>query len=122
KRLFRFFLGVVFTQTLPTACMLTGWGQETMRRAVLARWAAATGAAPPPECAAWPSFVMGEDPAAGWRHRLFGGAWRNLRYAVNTLAVTYSVTGPGVALMAFFWRHGWDNSFNKGYEQACIGP
>ncbi|MBI1317809.1 MAG: hypothetical protein GC168_02525 [Candidatus Hydrogenedens sp.] len=119
--LLRFLLGVVLTQSFPTAWLLSGWGQEVMRRAVLARWAHATGAAPPEACAYWPPFVMG-DPGGTWRERLLGGAWRNLLRGVNALAATFIVTGPGIALMAFSWRYGWDNSFNKGYEQAYIGP
>ena len=29
---------------------------------------------------------------------------------------------PGCALMLFSWYAGWLNSFNKGYEQAAVGP
>ncbi len=29
---------------------------------------------------------------------------------------------PGCVLMLFSWYDGWNNSFNKGYEQAPVGP
>lgn len=29
---------------------------------------------------------------------------------------------PGCVLMLFAWYAGWHNSFNKGYEQAVVGP
>jgi len=122
KGVLRFLLGVVLTQVLPGAWLLSGWGQEVMRRAVLARWAKATEAQPPPESAAWPAFIMSDDPDARGLRRYAGGSWRNLLRGINVIAVTYAVTLPGVALMAFSWRYGWDNSFNKGYEQAYIGP
>jgi hypothetical protein len=120
--LLRFLLGVVLTQFLPGAWLLSGWGQEVMRRAVQARWAKAAGSEPPPECAAWPAFILSDAPDARGLRRYAGGAGRNLLRGINVLAVTYAVTLPGVALMAFSWRYGWDNSFNKGYEQAYIGP
>jgi hypothetical protein len=32
------------------------------------------------------------------------------------------LTLPGCALMLFGWYDGWNNSFNKGYEQFAVGP
>jgi hypothetical protein len=49
-------------------------------------------------------------------------AWRNFAIGVQGLFCTYSVTGWGCLLMLFSWEFGWVNSFNKGYEQALVGP
>ena len=32
------------------------------------------------------------------------------------------LTLPGCVLWLFAWYDGWNNSFNKGYEQAAVGP
>ena len=38
------------------------------------------------------------------------------------MANTWVLTLVPSLLMLFSWEAGWDNSFNKGYEQAAIGP
>jgi hypothetical protein len=125
--LLRFLLGVLFTQFPVGAFLLAGWGQEVLRRAALREW---VGANATPELRAWPSFALAEPHEireGGSRLRrafgnLTGGLMRNARLAFKGLFCTYCLTLPGVALWAFSWRYGWDNSFNKGYEQAFIGP
>ncbi len=125
--LLRFLLGVLFTQFPLGALLLAGWGQEVVRRAALREWA---GANATPDLCAWPSFAMAEPHEnledgsrlrRGFR-QLTGGLLRNARLALKGLFCTYCLTLPGVVLWAFSWRYGWDNSFNKGYEQAFIGP
>jgi hypothetical protein len=54
--------------------------------------------------------------------RLFASLWANLRIGVQAVFNTWVLTAPGVALWAFSWYAGWMNSFNKGYEQAWVGP
>jgi hypothetical protein len=46
----------------------------------------------------------------------------NFWIGVQTLFCTFLVVGPGLLLMLFGWEFGWLNSFNKGYEQAGVGP
>ncbi len=53
---------------------------------------------------------------------LTGGLRANLRSAARALACTYLVTIPGCFLWLAAWYDGWNNSFNKGYEQAAVGP
>jgi hypothetical protein len=48
--------------------------------------------------------------------------WLNFKLGVQVLFNTCLLTLPGCIFMQFSWRYGWDNSFNKGYEQAAIGP
>jgi hypothetical protein len=48
--------------------------------------------------------------------------WLNVRYGLTGLFATYLLTGWGCLLMVFGWEFGWDNSFNKGYELAWVGP
>lgn len=49
-------------------------------------------------------------------------AWCNFRIGLQAAVCTYLLTGWGCLLMAASWHFGWLNSFNKGYEQALIGP
>jgi len=124
----RFVLGVALTQSLPSAILLCGWGQATMQRAVLSRWTRALEYEPTGDLTRWPAFLLAEPvtvdqkPRLRLWHWLLGSAWRNLITGLRVLMATYIVTLPGVALTAFSWRYGWDNSFNKGYEQAYLGP
>src|SRR5262249_16419104 len=48
--------------------------------------------------------------------------WRNFKVGFQGLFCTYLLTGWGCLLMLVSWEFGWLNSFNKGYEQAWIGP
>ena len=52
---------------------------------------------------------------------LLGGLVTNFLEGVRMVGATLCVTGPGCFLMLAGWRYGWDNSFNKGYEQALTG-
>lgn len=127
--LLRFFTGVLLTQFLMGAVLLAGWGQEVARRAAMCRWKRAAAMDCPAYCTRWPTFLMSEEPplsnkglVARSARRLLGGAWSNLAAGLICLLGTYALTLPGMALWTFSWRYGWDNSFNKGYEQAYIGP
>ena len=48
--------------------------------------------------------------------------WTNVRIGVQGIFNTWVLTLPGGILWLFAWFAGWNNSFNKGYEQAWIGP
>lgn len=54
--------------------------------------------------------------------RAFGGLLANARLGVAMIATTAVVTLPGALLWATAWYAGWQNSFNKGYENAWFGP
>ncbi|HEV2946437.1 MAG TPA: DUF4013 domain-containing protein [Gemmataceae bacterium] len=48
--------------------------------------------------------------------------WVNFKIGLQGLFCTFLLTGLGTLIMLFSWEFGWLNSFNKGYEQAFIGP
>jgi hypothetical protein len=48
--------------------------------------------------------------------------WLNFKVGVKALVCTLLLTGWGCLLIYFGWTFGWLNSFNKGYEQAFVGP
>ncbi|MBM3623542.1 MAG: hypothetical protein FJX20_22965 [Alphaproteobacteria bacterium] len=50
------------------------------------------------------------------------GLWRAFTAGVfATVGITMLML-PASALLALSWWAGWENSFNKGYEQAWVGP
>jgi len=54
--------------------------------------------------------------------RLLGGLGANIRAGVLTLAGLALLTLPFTVAWLGAWWAGWENSFNKGYEQASVGP
>jgi hypothetical protein len=80
--------------------------------------------------------VARQDDAGAMRPRLLVGAadavstwkWislelgRNIASGVRALIAALMLTLPFSLLWLFAWWAGWENSFNKGYEQAAIGP
>jgi hypothetical protein len=89
--------------------------------------------------ASWPNWFIAEDlgprlrdskaAEAGIPRRVFvlvvsllSALWSNLRLGFLTLFATWAATAPIVILWLLSWWGGWENSFNKGYEQAWVGP
>jgi hypothetical protein len=54
--------------------------------------------------------------------RLLGGLGANIAAGVRMLAGQAIWTLPFTLLWLGAWWAGWENSFNKGYEQAAVGP
>ena len=54
--------------------------------------------------------------------RTFGGLGANVRSGLMTLTALLVWTLPFTLLWLGAWWAGWENSFNKGYEQAFVGP
>jgi hypothetical protein len=54
--------------------------------------------------------------------RALGGLAANMRAGVLALTALMVWTLPFTLLWLGAWWAGWENSFNKGYEQAAIGP
>jgi len=48
--------------------------------------------------------------------------WLNFGVGFRAILCTYLLTGWGCLMMTASWEFGWVNSFNKGYEQALVGP
>lgn len=54
--------------------------------------------------------------------RALGGLAANIRAGLMALIALLAWTLPFTALWLGAWWAGWENSFNKGYEQAVVGP
>ena len=54
--------------------------------------------------------------------RALGGLGANIRSGVLGLTALFAWTLPFSLLWLGAWWAGWENSFNKGYEQAAVGP
>jgi len=141
---FRFFIGVLFCQTLVGALAVVGWTYRWMQRRTLQHWwrksgfesgggsfqAFAAGDAATVAHVHPPKWFVRQTPIADaevnavrrFFARWLGSFWLNLRTGFAAVLNTLVITGPAAALWMFSWYAGWDNSFNKGYEQAPIGP
>jgi len=53
---------------------------------------------------------------------IISSLWSNIRLGVHGIMNTWVLTLPPCVLMLFGWYDGWNNSFNKGYEQFHVGP
>jgi multisubunit Na+/H+ antiporter MnhB subunit len=54
--------------------------------------------------------------------RLFGGLATNIRAGFGAVLSLAIATFPFAVFWLVAWWAGWENSFNKGYEQAFVGP
>lgn len=54
--------------------------------------------------------------------RVLGGLGANIRSGILALTALLAWTLPFTLLWLGAWWAGWENSFNKGYEQAFVGP
>lgn len=54
--------------------------------------------------------------------RALGGLAANIRAGIMALTALLAWTLPFSLLWLGAWWAGWENSFNKGYEQAFVGP
>ena len=108
-------LGGILATSAVTSVVLLGWLMRLMRRAAL-RTAGLTVTE-----ADLPRWVLG--PAgSGWATRLLGGLAGNIRLGVHATLSMAVFIFPVAAFWMSSWWAGWENSFNKGYEQAFVGP
>lgn len=76
----------------------------------------------------WPNWFLGQtaNTDGGGIKRtartLLGSLWANARIGLPGIVNVWVLTLPPCLIMLFSWYAGWDNSFNKGYEQAYVGP
>ncbi len=142
--LWRFIIGVVLCQAALGAMVAVGWTYRSMQRSALRHWWRRS--APERRGEDFATFALGDAMTAThahapawfaartasghadgsrlrmWVRRGLGSLWLNLRTGLGAVANTLVLTGPAAALWVFSWHAGWDNSFNKGYEQAFVGP
>ena len=73
-----------------------------------------------------PGWLLGPHEAngrpTGRQARALGGLAANIRAGLIALAALLAWTLPFTLLWLGAWWAGWENSFNKGYEQAFVGP
>ena len=53
---------------------------------------------------------------------LLGSLGANAKVGAQAILNTWVLTLPACAAWLVAWYDGWNNSFNKGYEQAAVGP
>ena len=100
-----------------TAILALGWLSRSSGHAAQNRFGIL---AEPPGWLFGPHEVNGR--AAGRIARAFGGLAANMRAGLMTLTALMAWTLPFTLLWLGAWWAGWENSFNKGYEQAFVGP
>jgi hypothetical protein len=73
-----------------------------------------------------PGWLLGPREVAGRPSgrlaRALGGLAANIRAGLIALTALMAWTLPFTLLWLGAWWAGWENSFNKGYEQAFVGP
>jgi hypothetical protein len=140
--------GVVLTQSLVGSILIVGWVTRAAQRTTQRFWWRKS-SRPKDDCfcdfvqcssfhralGGWPNWIL-EHNRAWARARqtpglgkvrtlgkaLFHSLWLNLKLGVQVIFNTWVFTLPAGILMLFAWYAGWHNSFNKGYEQAIVGP
>ncbi|MDJ0824583.1 MAG: DUF4013 domain-containing protein [Rhodobacter sp.] len=105
-------LGTLLCLTPVTAILALGWLMRRMRVSTLRR----RGQSPP-----LPGWILGPR-SAGWPTSLLGGLAANIREGAAAVISLSLATLPFSFPWLLAWWAGWDNSFNKGYEQAFAGP
>lgn len=68
-----------------------------------------------------PGWLLGQREMGRWE-RSFGGLSANISTGLRVLVALLAWILPFTALWLGAWWAGWENSFNKGYEQAFLGP
>ncbi|MEM9755909.1 MAG: hypothetical protein AAF914_07950, partial [Pseudomonadota bacterium] len=68
-----------------------------------------------------PGWVMGPRGRGVWVFAL-GGLAANIRAGATAAGAIFLLTLPVTLIWLGAWWAGWENSFNKGYEQAGVGP
>lgn len=112
RAVFNLVVGTLLCLSPLTALLVLGW----LTRRMAARVDTGLGRA-----AGHPGWVLGPR-GKGWIVRLLGGLAANFRAGVMSAAGLAALTLPFTMLWLGAWWAGWENSFNKGYEQSAVGP
>src|SRR5262245_21783123 len=149
--LWKYVAGALLCQSLLGSILVVGWTYRLMQRTTLKRWwkrsehkRKGTHLAdhlarhnPQHEHLSWPNWFVQQNALQAMRRKAGTGLgayvlqllkvplrslWLNLKTGVPGIFNTWVLTLPGCLLWLFAWYDGWNNSFNKGYEQAPVGP
>ena len=104
--------GSLLTALPVTALVALGWLTRHMGHTTRTRF----GMAAEP-----PGWLLGPHES-GRFVRALGGLGANVRTGLMSLTALLAWTLPFSILWLGSWWAGWENSFNKGYEQAIVGP
>lgn len=111
RRLIAFFkdavIGTLLSTNPVTGLIVLGWLMRRMR------WIAGADKTRP-------DWLLGSGET--FLARAAGGLIANVRAGFGAGLSLLLATLPFTALWTFAWWSGWENSFNKGYEQAIVGP
>ena len=105
-------IGSVLCSGPVTAIVALGWLARRSGHVSRDRFGAAAEA---------PGWLLGPRES-GRIARAFGGLASNIRAGLMALTALLAWTLPFTLLWLGAWWAGWENSFNKGYEQAFVGP
>src|SRR5262245_38641450 len=118
----RFAVGVPLCLTPATAILVLGWLMRMMQREEHYTRKRLQGAATGEHGPRLPHWITAETPIpAGLPTRWLGSLIDNVRHGFAALVTLAAGTLPFTFLWLFSWFGGWENSFNKGYEQAWVG-
>jgi len=123
RSLTRLIIAIFFCFTPVTAVLVLGWLTRFMaREAQVAQQRLRENGHPVsrPRLPAW--FIADTSEARGIFRRWLGALADNVRAGLAALITLTAGTLPFTLLWLFSWWAGWENSFNKGYEQAWVGP
>ena len=105
-------VGTLLCMSPLTALLALGWLTRAMGTTIRRHWG---------ETQDRPGWLLGLRGIGGMA-RLFGGLAANIRVGVISAAGLAVMSLPFTVLWFGAWWAGWENSFNKGYEQAAVGP
>lgn len=110
----RFLFAVVAAQNVLGSILLLGYLYQTMRVEAVS---VLSGRARGPV-----NWLAAAEPGQRGMRRWTDSLTGHVRTGIQaTFGLALLALPPG-ALMAFSWYAGWNNSFNKGYEFAAVGP
>ncbi len=89
---------------------------RSQARALLASRPALAALAP------WTGWLRASQPRSSRLGRWFAGLAETVKLAAVSALALALATLPFTVLLLLSWWAGWENSFNKGYEQAWAGP
>ena len=149
--IWKYFVGVLLCQSILGAVAVIGWTYRLSQRVALRYWWSRSeckqaGTRFPDhltrhdaahEHLHWPNWFGAQNFTSAIRRgtdtsrRAY--AWQLIKAPLRSLAFnikvglqgifnTWVLTMPACILWLFSWYDGWNNSFNKGYEQAIVGP
>jgi hypothetical protein len=107
-----FAIGTLLTTQAITSVLVLGWLTRRTGWIARTRMGAAEDA---------PAWLLGPREK-GRLARTLGGLAANIRAGAITLVALMTWTLPFTIFWLGAWWAGWENSFNKGYEQAFVGP